>query len=34
MSQRELALRHPMEDDCNASLPLAFVFAPGHFGEN
>jgi hypothetical protein len=26
LSQRELALRHPIEDDGNASLPLAFVF--------
>jgi hypothetical protein len=26
LSHRELALRHPIEDDCNASLPLAFVF--------
>jgi hypothetical protein len=32
-SQRELALRHPIEDDGNASLPLAFIFAPGELAE-
>jgi hypothetical protein len=34
MSQRELALQHPIEDDCDASLPLAFIFAPGRLAEN
>jgi hypothetical protein len=34
MSQRELALRHPIRDDCNASLPLAFIFALGRLAEN
>jgi hypothetical protein len=29
MSQWELALRHPIVDDVNASLYLAFIFAPG-----
>jgi hypothetical protein len=31
MSQRELALHHPIEDDCNASLPLAFIFCAWAF---
>jgi hypothetical protein len=33
MSQWELALQHPIVDDCNAILPLAFIFAPGELAE-
>jgi hypothetical protein len=32
MSQRELALRHPIEDDGNASLPGPLFLLLGHFG--
>src|ERR1700722_6458209 len=32
MSQRELALRHPIEDDGNASLPGPLFLPLAHFG--